>query len=184
SVGGFNWNVTGSQFNTGGNLPHDDSSQTAFSGRIGYDFPWRGELSLTGRDSYLDLELPIFSTPPPLFHPTPTTHPPTTPSKPTNQLEPGLSKLGYTKKIPDWWNVSASFGQWFNNSHFRDTPPPGDTTTISQINTSRLQADLLSTFTIPKWNTLTLGWEYRSESGTGSTTGTVPAGFSRTPDTA
>jgi len=172
SVGGFNWNVTGSQFNTGGNLPHDDSSQTAFSGRIGYDFPWRGELSLTGRYSYLDLELPIFSTAPTVFDP-----------NATNQLETGLYKLAYTQKITDWWNVSASFGQWFNNSHFRDTPPPGDTTTISQINTSRLQADLLSTFTIPKWNTLTLGWEYRSESGTGSTTGTFPSGFSETLDT-
>ena len=36
------------------------SAQTAVSGRVGYDFPWKGELSLTGRYSYLDLELPIF----------------------------------------------------------------------------------------------------------------------------
>ena len=120
SVGGFNWNVTGSQFNTGGNLPHDDSSQTAYSGRLGYDFPWHGELSLTGRYSYLDLELPIFSTAPTVFDP-----------NAQNQLETGLYKLAYTQKVTDWWNVSASFGQWFNNSHFRDTPPPGDNTTIS-----------------------------------------------------
>ena len=55
-------------------------------------------------------------------------------------------------------------------------PPPGSaTSTRSQINTSRVQADVLSTFTIPKWNTLTLGWEYRSESGTGNTQGTFPS---------
>jgi len=172
SFGGFNFNITGSQFNTGGNLPHDDSGQTGVSGRIGYDFPWQGELSLTGRYSYLNLELPIASTAPTLFDP-----------NATNQLETGLYKLAYTQKITDWWNVTASVGQWFNNSHFRDTPPPGDTTTISQINTSRVQGDVLSTFTIPKWNTLSLGWEYRSESGTGSTTGTFPSGFSETLNT-
>ncbi len=172
SFGGFNFNITGSQFNTGGNLPHDDSGQTGVSGRVGYDFPWHGELSLTGRYAYLNLELPIASTSPTVFDP-----------NATNQLETGLYKLAYTQKITDWWNVTASAGQWFNNSHFRDTPPPGDTTTISQINTSRVQADVLSTFTIPKWNTLSLGWEYRSESGTGSTTGTFPSGFSETLNT-
>jgi vitamin B12 transporter len=172
AFGGFNWNVTGSQFNTGGNLPHDDSAQTAFSGRIGYDFPWHGELSLTGRYSYLNLQLPIASTSPTVFDP-----------NATNQLETGLYKLAYTQKLFDWWSITASLGQWFNNSHFRDTPPPGDITTISQINTSRVQGDVLSTFTIPKWNTLSLGWEYRSESGTGSTTGTFPSGFSDTLNT-
>jgi vitamin B12 transporter len=169
---GFNWNVTGSQFNTAGNLPHDDSSQTAFSGRVGYDFPWRGELTLTGRYSNLDLELPIFSTSPTVLDP-----------NATNHLETGLYKLAYTQAISDWWTVTASFGQWFNSSTFRDTPPPGTDTTNSQIDTSRVQGDLLSTFTIPKWNTLSLGWEYRSESGTEVNQGTFPTAVSQTLDT-
>jgi vitamin B12 transporter len=172
AFGGFNFNITGSQFNTGGNLPHDDSAQTAVSGRVGYDFPWKGELSLIGRYSYLDLELPIASTSPTVFDP-----------NATNTLETGLYTVKYTQPILDWWNVTASFGQWFNNSNFRDTPPPSDITTISKINTSRIQADLLSTVTIPQWNTLSLGWEYRSESGTNDTTGTFPATFSDTLDT-
>jgi vitamin B12 transporter len=167
SLDGFNFNLTGSQFNTKGNLPNDDSAQTALSGRVGYDFPWKGELSLTGRYSYLDLELPIATTLPP----------------PTNTLETGLYKLKYAQPIADWWNVSASFGQYFNNSHFRDFPPPGDFITVSQIDTSRLQADVLSTVTIPKWNTLTVGWEYRSESGTNITTGSFPATFDETLNT-
>ena len=172
AFGGFNFNVTGSQFNTGGNLPHDDSGQSAVSGRIGYDFPWKGELSLTGRYSYLNLELPIFSTAPTVFDP-----------NATNQLETGLYSVKYTQPISDWWNVTASFGQYFNNSNFRDTPPPGDFTTISKINTSRIQGDVLSTFTIPKWNTLSLGWEYRSESGTNDTTGSFPTTFTDTLNT-
>src|SRR5262245_44992886 len=73
SYGGFNWNVTGSQFNTAGNLPHDDSVQSAMSGRVGYDFPWGGELALTGRYSSLDLQLPIHSTSPTVLDPTATT---------------------------------------------------------------------------------------------------------------
>ncbi len=172
AVGAFNFNVTGSQFNTAGNLPHDDSAQTSVSGRVGYDFPWKGELSLTGRYSYLDLELPVFSTAPTVFDP-----------NATNLLETGLYTIKYTQPIVSWWNVTTSFGQWFNNSNFRDTPPPGDITTISRINTSRIQGDVLSTFTIPKWNTLSLGWEYRSESGTNDTTGTFPTAFSETLDT-
>ena len=105
---GFNWNVTGSQFNTAGNLPHDDSSQTAVSGRVGYDFPWRGELTLTGRYSNLNLELPISSTSPTVLD-----------SNATNHLETGLYKLAYTQKISDWWTVTGSVGQWFNSSTFR-----------------------------------------------------------------
>ena len=62
-------------------------------------------------------------------------------------------------------------------------PPPGDFTTISKIDTSRIQADVLSTFTIPKWNTLSLGWEYRSESGTNNTTGSFPTEFTDTLNT-
>src|SRR5262245_2516357 len=62
ALGGFNFNITGSQFNTDGNLPHDKSAQSAVSGRVGYDFPWKGELSLTGRYSYLNLDLPLSAT--------------------------------------------------------------------------------------------------------------------------
>ena len=167
AFGGLNFNVTGSQFNTAGNLPHDDSAQSAVSGRVGYDFPWKGELSLIGRYSYLNLELPIASTSPTVFDP-----------NATNQLETGLYNVKYTQPIFDWWNVTASFGQYFNNSNFRDLPPPGNITTISKVDTSRIQGDVLSTFTIPKWNTLSLGWEYRSESGTNNTTGTFPTEFS------
>ncbi|HXJ81300.1 MAG TPA: TonB-dependent receptor [Candidatus Methylomirabilis sp.] len=169
---GFNWNVTGSQFNTGGNLPHDDSAQTAFSGRVGYDFPWKGELTLTGRYSDLNLQLPIFSTAPTVLDP-----------NSTNHLETGLYKLAYTQKISDWWNVTASIGQWFNTSTFRDKPPPGTDITNSEINTSRVQGDVLSTFTVPKWNTLSLGWEYRTESGTEANEGTFLSAFSQTLNT-
>jgi vitamin B12 transporter len=173
AYGGFNFNVTGSQFNTNGNLPNDDTGQTSVSGRVGYDFPWRGELSLTGRYSYLDLELPIFET-------SPTT---VLDSNSKSQRTTGLYNLVYTQKIFEWWDMKASVGQWFNSSGFQNRPPPGTNIILEQVDTQRLQADLLSTFTIPKWNTLTLGWEYRSESGTNVTQGTFPTDFSATLNT-
>jgi vitamin B12 transporter len=169
---GFNFNVTGSQFNSAGNLPNDDTSQTSVSGRLGYDFPWRGELSLTGRYSYLSNELPIFSASPTVLDPN---------SK--SQTELGLYNLAYKQPITEWWEVKATFGQWFNNAGFQNRPPPGEFTDVSQINTSRLQADLLNTFTVPKWNTLTLGWEYRSESGRNVTEGSFPTQFDDTINT-
>jgi vitamin B12 transporter len=169
---GFNFNVTGSQFNSAGNLPNDDTSQTALSGRLGYDFPWRGELSLTGRYTYLSNELPIFFTPPTVLDPN---------SK--SQTEVGLYNLAYKQPLTEWWELKASFGQLFNNAGFQNRPPPGTLTDVSQINTSRLQADLLNTFTIPKWNTLTLGWEYRSESGRNVTEGSFPTEFDDTLNT-
>jgi vitamin B12 transporter len=47
SFGGFNYNLSGSRYDTRGQFNNDDSDLTSVSGRIGYDFPWKGELSLT-----------------------------------------------------------------------------------------------------------------------------------------
>src|SRR5262245_62557307 len=73
SYGGFTFTITGSQLSPAAKLRHDDSAQSALSGRLGYDFPWGGELALTGRYSSLDLQLPIHSTSPTVLDPTATT---------------------------------------------------------------------------------------------------------------
>src|SRR2546428_516779 len=65
SYGGFNFNLSGSRYDTEGYLrrfKNDDAEQTAFAGRVGYDFPWKGELSVTGRYTKLEADLPISST--------------------------------------------------------------------------------------------------------------------------
>src|SRR5262249_22040689 len=62
SFGGFNYNLSGLRYDTRGQFDNDDSDLTAFNGRVGYDFPWKGELSLTGRYAKLNLDLPVFST--------------------------------------------------------------------------------------------------------------------------
>lgn len=166
---GFNFNVSGSRFDTGGQFDNDDAEQTSVSGRVGYDFPWKGELSLTGRYAKLNLDLPIFSTPPTVFDP-----------NSQNQLETELYTVAYTQKVVPWWEVTARVGQWWNASGFQNTPPPDTITTISQTDARRLEAELLNTVQVTRWNTLTVGLEYRNEHGRNTTLGTFPSKFSMT----
>jgi vitamin B12 transporter len=166
SHGGFNYNLSGMRFDTEGQFENDDADQTSFGGRIGYDFPWKGELALTGRYSKLHTDLPVFSTPPTVFDP-----------DSQSQLETYLFTLTYTQPIVAWWHTSARYGQWANNSGFQNEPPPGTEVTDSQINTRRLEAELLNTFLLGRWDTLTIGLERRSEVGRSRNLGTFPTRF-------
>ena len=155
SFGGFNYNVSGSRYDTRGQFNNDDSDLTSFNGRIGYDFPWKGELSLTGRYSKLNLDLPVFSaTPRTVFDP-----------NAQSQSETSFYSLAYRQPIFDWWDVRVRYGQWWNNAGFQNLPPPGSFTTISQIDTRRQEAEVLTSFRMGSWNTLTLGYENRAEQG-------------------
>jgi len=155
--GGFNFNVGASHYDTGGQLDHDDARQTALAWRLGYDFPWKGELSFTGRYASTISELPIAVTVPP-----PTVFDPNA----RQELETILYTLAYRQPITAWWEVRGRWGQWWNSSRFVDSPPPAFTdTTDSQIDTQRRDLELLSIFTPARWTTLTTGFEYRLESG-------------------
>jgi len=155
AYGGFNFNLSGSRYDTRGHFENDDSALTSFNGRIGYDFPWKGELSISGRYSKLDLGLPIFSTFPSIvFDP-----------NQRSQSETYLYNVLYKQPIFDWWDVSFRYGQWWNNAGFQHRPPPGDFTTISQIDTQRQEAEFITSFRIVSWNVLTLGYENRREQG-------------------
>jgi vitamin B12 transporter len=155
SFGGFNYNLSGSRYDTRGQFNNDDSDLTSVNGRIGYDFPWKGELSLTGRYSKLNLDLPVFSTiPTTVFDP-----------NQQSQSETYFYSLAYKQPIADWWDVRVRYGQWWNNAGFRNLPPPGSFTTISQIDTRRQEAEVATSFRTGSWNTLTLGYENRAEQG-------------------
>lgn len=155
AFGGFNYNLSGSRYDTAGQFDNDDSDLTSFNGRIGYDFPWKGELSLTGRYSKLNLDLPVFSTTPrTVFDP-----------NQQSQSETYLYNMAYRQPLFDWWDVRVRYGQWWNNAGFRNVPPPGTFTTISQIDTRRQEAEVITSFRMGSWNTLTLGYEHRAEQG-------------------
>ena len=66
---------------------------------------------------------------------------------------------------PGHGEVRVRYGQWWNNAGFRNVPPPGSFTTISQIDTRRQEAEVVTSFRMGSWNTLTLGYENRQEQG-------------------
>jgi vitamin B12 transporter len=169
AFGRFNFNLGVTRFDTAGQFDNDRTGQTSVGGRIGYDFPWKGELSVSGRYEKLDLELPISSTfPTTVFDP-----------NARNDLETWLYNVAYTHKVFDWWQIRARFGQWHNFSDFKDAPPPADDAVIrSKITTDRLEGELLNTFEIGPWSSLTVGVEERYETGKGRTSGDFPSQFS------
>jgi vitamin B12 transporter len=156
SFGGFNYNLSGSRVDTRGHLTqfdNDDSDLTSFNGRIGYDFPWKGELSLAGRYLKLNNDLPIGSTNPrAVFDP-----------NSQSQSETYLYTLTYKQPIFTWWDVNLRYSQWWNSTAFQNQPPPGTTFTNSLIKTQRQEAEFISSFHIGAWNTLTVGYENRAE---------------------
>jgi len=154
---GFNFKLSGSRYDSGGQFDNDDSDRTAFAGRIGHDFPWKGELSLSGRYAKANTDLPIHTTSPrTVFDP-----------NSQQQIETWLYNLTYAQTVFPWWDTSARYGQWWNNSGFQDpVPPPGDAPgTVSQINTRRREFELINSFHLGKWDTFTLGAEHRNERG-------------------
>jgi len=82
-----------------------------------------------------------------------------------SQSETYFYNLMYKQPVTAWWDASVRYSQWWNNAGFRNAPPPGDFTTISQIDTRRQEAEVLSSFRISSWNTLTAGYENRAEQG-------------------
>lgn len=160
--GPFNYNLSGSHYDTDGQFDNDESSRWALAGRLGWDFPWGGELSLTGRYAKLELELPVHDVGPPVV---------LDPNS-RQQTETWLYTLTYTQRPFAWWDVRARYGEWRNNQGFQDAPPPPppgttfpDTPQAFQINTRRHEVELVNAFHPAPWTTLTLGAEYRSEHG-------------------
>jgi vitamin B12 transporter len=158
--GGFNYNVSASHYDTAGHLDNDDASQTAVGARLGYDFPWKGELSLTGRYSKTEIGLPVHTSVPP-----PTVFDPNS----QQQTETWLLNLVYTQPVSSWWDVKARYGYWSNNQGFQDDAPPGgpfgDFPLDALIRTRRREAELINAFTPAPWTTVTVGLEHRNERG-------------------
>jgi vitamin B12 transporter len=158
AFGRFNFNVSASHYDTRGNLrrfDNDDAEQTAFGGRIGYDFPWGGELSLSGRYGKTSTDVPVDTTfPSTVFDP-----------NSQQQTETWLYNLAYKQKVFDWWRLNARYGQWWNNQGFQDPPPPETFSTISQIDTRRREFEVINSFDLASWDTFTVGVEHRNERG-------------------
>lgn len=156
SWGGFNYNLSASRYDTRGHVGpfnNDDAGLTSFNARIGYDFPWKGELSFVTRYLKLSNDLPVGSTNPrTVFDP-----------NSQQQSETYLYALTYKQPVFDWWDASARYSQWWNNAGFQNPPPPNASFTRSQIDNQRQEIELINSFKVTSWNTLTAGYENRGE---------------------
>ena len=163
AVKAFNFTLSGSRLDSSGQFDNDDTRQTAFAGRVGYDFPWKGELSLTGRYTEVAVELPIHDVNPTIFDP-----------NSESRTRTWLYNVTYTQPVTRWWDLTLRHGQWWNQLLFRDDPPPPppfttfpDTRVRSHIDTRRSEFETVSAFHLARWTTLTVGAEHRAERGTG-----------------
>jgi vitamin B12 transporter len=158
SYGLFNFAVSGSRADSRGyerNFDNDDSEQTAFAGRVGFDFPWKGTFTLTGRYAKSNTDVPNQGFFP--FDMDPDSQ---------QQTEFSLYTVRYDQEIFPWWKVAVRAGQMWSNQGFQDGPnPPGDFAFTSQVNTKRREVEVLSTWEIAGIDTLTVGYENQRESG-------------------
>jgi vitamin B12 transporter len=178
AVGRFNFNVSASHFDSRGQqrtFDNDDADQKAAGWRLGYDFPWKGELSLSGRYARTDIDRSIGDK--------------ATLDRDPNaqqQTEVGLFNLVYGQPVFGWWNLRARYGEWSRDLGGQNPPPPAEDVDVaildSQTHTRRRELELVNTFTLGAWNTLTIGAEGREEWGrTRAILGTffTPSGFQR-----
>src|SRR2546426_4284281 len=78
---------------------------------------------------------------------------------PYTTLFRSLYNVAYTQPMFDWWRWRVRFGQWFNNVGSQNPPPPpGDAfgVPVSQTDTKRQEAELINSFDVAKWNTITI----------------------------
>jgi len=157
SFGRFNFSISGSRTDSRGQertFDNDDSDQTAFAGRFGFELPWNASVAATGRYAKSTTDVPVN-----LFLDT------RDPDS-QQQTEFSLFTLRYDQKVFPWWTVEARMGQMWNNQGFQNGPqPPGDFAFVSQVNTRRREFELLSTWEIARLNTITLGLEHRNDRG-------------------
>ncbi len=158
SFGGFNYALSGSRTDSQGQetrFDNDYSHQTAFAGRIGYDFPWDGRLTATGRFADSETGVPHQGFFPFALDPD---------SRQATTL--ALYTVRYDQTLFPWWNMTARLGQMWNDQTFENGPlPTGDFAFTSRVDTSRFEAEVLSSWKIGRIDTLTVGFEHQREQG-------------------
>ncbi len=189
SAGPFDYTLGASWFESNGQFRNDGTEQRALSARLGLALPADGHVGLGLRYSRTRSDLPFDGLTPiagsPFFVLDPN----------AEQLSETLTlALEWTHRPVKWFEVRARHGEFWNWLTFRDPATPADSAagnldlvfgeTRSQIDVQRRETELLTAWHAGKWNTLTLGGEYRAESGlSDSVSGGVPTRFDKHLDT-
>ncbi|MGH2394741.1 MAG: TonB-dependent receptor, partial [Candidatus Limnocylindria bacterium] len=170
SVGIFDYSLGGSWLASDGQFANDSSEQGAVSSRLGLTLPHSGHIGVSARYTNTWSELPMDGLTP-------------TAERPFFVLDPNAEQtsdtltlaLEWTHKAVEWFEVRARYGVFWNWLTFRDPATPDDAAagnldllfgaTRSQIDTRRQEVEVVTAWHAGKWNTLTVGGEYQTESG-------------------
>lgn len=155
-LGPWDFSLGASRLDFGGQFLNDEHRLTTVAARVGYALPWRGEVALVGRFADGHRGIP-FRTVFPNFDP-------------NREQDDRLALVSLTWRQP-WaaWTESALRLSFFRSSlTFRDPANPGDPFPFdvrSDIASERREVDWTQRFELGRFDTLTLGVEYRHERG-------------------
>jgi vitamin B12 transporter len=156
AAGAFNYSFAASRFDSRGQertFDNDDSDQTTFAGRLGFDLSPTASVTATGRYAKSSTDVPNQGFFP--FDRDPDSQ---------QQNELALFTLRYDQKLFEWWEIAGRMGQLWHDTGFQDVAHvPGDFGSVSQIDTRRREFEVLSTWHAGKVNSVTLGVEHRNE---------------------
>ncbi len=173
----FDYAFSGSWLESNGQFRNDGSEQRALTGRLGLTLPANGHLSLSARYNRTATDLPVDTTIPasPFFILDPDAR---------QRSETTILNLQWDQKPVSWYGLNVRVGQFWNHLGFQDLFTPGDVAagnfdafdSRSRINTQRREVEVVNSFHAGKWDTLSVGFERRNESGRNLSTGVLEAG--------
>lgn len=177
----FDYAVSGSWIESDGRTDNDAAEQGAVNANVGLTLPFNGHLGVALRYNSTFTELPVDFTIPtePFFVGDPNA---------SQRSETTTLSVLWDQKPLDWLELRARYGLYTNLVTFRDPFAAGDveagnfdfTDSKSKIYTERQEFELLAAVTFPKWNTLTVGGEYKFEYGRNESVGFAGPGVSST----
>jgi len=157
------YSLYGSHLESNGQFKNDNSNNNAAGGRIGITLPFDSALSVTYRYNKNDAGVPVKGVFPPPQPIVPIINP-----NARQQTETTVLSVEASTHPVEWWESRGRFGRYTNNQGFQDPVDPGfdfDAPIRSQVDTERLEYELLNSIIIGPWSTSTVGFGYRYEHG-------------------
>ena len=158
-----NYSLYGSHFESNGQFTNDNDNNNAAGGRIGITLPYDSYLSVVYRYNKNDTGVPVKGAFPPPQPIVPIINPNAKQQTETTVLNAEAGTHPVT-----WWEAKFRFGRYTNNQGFQDPVDPGvdfDVPVFSQVDTQRLEYELLNSIIVAPWSTSTVGFGYRYEHG-------------------
>ena len=153
--------LSGSYFESNGQLQNDDTEEKAISGRVGAILPLDSTLDFIFRWNKNDIGVPVKG-----VFPGPQPFNPIINPNARSQSESTLFSLEGKSRPVSWWETRGRLSRYENSAGFQDpVDQAGDFPTFSQVKVIRREAEWVNSFFVDKWSTSSVGLEHRREIG-------------------